>query len=247
VRHWIHREAGCDVRDLGGYEIILADAPWKYRVEGGRGAADKHYPTMGFAELCLLPVEKLAAPDSVLFLWGVFPMLFEAGALMKAWGFTYKNCGFAWIKTNKLQPTPFVGLGRWTRGNAEFCLMGVRGKPKRVDKAVQQIVEDNLVVAPVAAHSQKPPEVARRILRLMGDVPAIELFARAPSPGFDVWGSEVDSTVFLQPEGGTDEEAHVQHQRQPQHQQQRQPQRQCQHQPRPREAQAELSRARAAD
>lgn len=32
-------------------------------------------------------------------------------------------------------------------------------------------------------------------LKLMGDVPRIELFARMAVPGWDVWGNEVQSTV----------------------------------------------------
>jgi N6-adenosine-specific RNA methylase IME4 len=196
---WVHIESGEEVCKLGGYSVLLADCPWSYNVAGGRGAADKHYSTMSLAELCMLPVEQLAAPDAVLFLWGVWPQLLEAHAVMKAWGFAYKNCGFVWIKTNKLQPTPFVGLGRWTRGNSEFCLMGVRGKPQRADAAVQQIVDDSLVVTPINEHSAKPQEVRDRIMQLMGDVPAVELFARNRDPRFDVWGNEVESTIFLQP------------------------------------------------
>lgn len=210
--NFIHLEAGRTVAELGGYASLLVDPPWKYRVEGGRGAADKQYRTMSFAELCLLPVEQLAAPDSVLFMWAVFPMLFEAGALMKAWGFEYVNCGFVWVKTNPVTPTPFVGMGHWTRGNAELCLMGRRGKPSRVDAAVQQIVADNLVVSPVAEHSAKPAEVRNRITRLMGDVASIELFARERVDGWDCFGDQVEggSNVVLQPEGGVfHEEAHA--------------------------------------
>jgi N6-adenosine-specific RNA methylase IME4 len=206
VKRWLYRATGEEISSLGGFSVIYGDPCWKYRVQGGRGAADKQYQTMSLAELCLLPVEKLAAPDSVMFLWGVFPMLLEAGALMKAWGFEYKNCGFIWVKTNPISPTPFFGMGHWTRGNAEFCLLGVRGKPKRVDATVRQIVEDNLIVAPIGEHSAKPDEVRQRITRLMGeDQPAIELFARRPAPGWECWGNEVESTVVLE-YGGAHEE-----------------------------------------
>ena len=51
---------------------------------------------------------------------------------------------------------------------------------------VQQIVE-----APVEQHSRKPAEVRERIVRLLGDVPRIELFARERVPGWDAWGNEV--------------------------------------------------------
>ena len=45
--------------------------------------------------------------------------------------------------------------------------------------------------------SQKPEEARRRGEALMGDVPRIELFARASPPGWDVWGNEVASDIRL--------------------------------------------------
>lgn len=43
----------------------------------------------------------------------------------------------------------------------------------------------------VERHSRKPAEVRERIVRLLGDVPRIELFARERVPGWDAWGNEV--------------------------------------------------------
>lgn len=37
----------------------------------------------------------------------------------------------------------------------------------------------------------KPEETRRRIVKLLGDVPRIELFARQRSPGWDAWGNEI--------------------------------------------------------
>lgn len=178
--------------------MLYADPPWQYNAAGGRGAADKHYSTLSLGELCMLEVEKLAAPDAVLFMWATWPTLPDAFGLMRAWGFQYKNCGFIWAKTNKLQSTPFVGLGHWTRGNTEPCLLGVRGKPERLDAAVQQLVVDDLVVSPIGEHSQKPDAVRQRIVQLMGaDLPAIELFARRRAEGWECFGDETESTVVL--------------------------------------------------
>ena len=73
-------------------------------------------------------------------------------------------------------------------GNAELCLLARRpdGKPKRVKKDVR-----SLVVTPLGEHSAKPKEVHRRIERLMGDLPRIELFARDREPGWDAVGLEL--------------------------------------------------------
>ena len=70
-----------------------------------------------------MPVANLAAPDSALFLWATFPQLPEALRLIEAWGFTYKSVAFVWLKKNKKADSWFYGLGFWTRGNAEICLL----------------------------------------------------------------------------------------------------------------------------
>ena len=170
--------------------MIYADPPWRYTQKGLQGAAEKHYPTMGIDEICALPVADLAAQDSVLFLWATFPQLPEALRLIKAWGFQYKSVAFVWLKKNRKSESWFYGLGFWTRGNAEICLLATRGHPKRQAANVHQFI-----IAPIQEHSRKPDEARDKIVALMGDVPRVELFARQSPPGWDVWGNEVESTV----------------------------------------------------
>ena len=38
-------------------------------------------------------------------------------------------------------------------------------------------------------------ETVSDLMKLMGDVPRIELFARRKTEGFDVWGNEVESDI----------------------------------------------------
>ena len=147
---------------------------------------------MGIDALCALPVETLAAKDCLMFLWATFPMLPEALRLIQAWGFTFKTVAFVWLKRNKKSPTWFYGLGHWTRGNAEICLLATKGHPKRQSAGVHQ-----LIVSPVEQHSKKPDIVRDKIVALMGDLPRIELFARQKSPGWDVWGNEIESSITL--------------------------------------------------
>ena len=172
------------------YNIVLADPPWRYDNKGGQGVAENHYPTMDIEEICALPVAELAAPDSALFLWATFPMLPEALRVVSAWGFKFKTVAFVWIKQNRKAKTWFYGLGFWTRSNAEICLLATRGRPKRRDNSIHQ-----LIISPVEAHSKKPDEARDKIVRLMGDLPRVELFARQTPPGWDVWGNEVESTI----------------------------------------------------
>ena len=174
------------------FSIIYADPPWRYEQKNRQGSAELHYPTMSIEEICSLPVADLAAKDSVLFLWATFPQLPEALKVIKAWGFSYRSVAFVWIKRNRRSYSWFYGLGYWTRGNAEICLLAVKGHPKRKSTGVHQ-----LIVSPIERHSKKPDEARRKIVELMGDIPRVELFAREKKPGWDVWGNEVESAPEL--------------------------------------------------
>ena len=145
------------------YNVIYADPPWRYADKGCNGNAADHYPTMSFSEMRRLPVSSIAAKDCVLFMWATYPMMREALFLIDAWGFTYKSIAFQWVKQNRSGNGYFFGLGRWTRGNTEPCLIATKGKPQRVSNAVSQ-----LVVSPLREHSRKPAEVRDRIVELMG-------------------------------------------------------------------------------
>lgn len=175
------------------YNIIYADPPWKYDMSKGQGVAENYYRTMSIQEICNLPISEITEKDAVLFLWVTFPQLPEAFKVMKAWGFSYKTAAFVWVKQNKSGKGFFFGLGYWTRSNAEICLLGVKGHPKRISNKVFQ-----LIVSPLERHSKKPDEARRRIVELMGDLPRIELFARQETPGWDIWGNEVTSSPEFQ-------------------------------------------------
>lgn len=174
------------------YSVLYADPPWNYKDQGCGGAAAGHYPGMKVEEICKLPVGGVAAKDSVLFLWATYPMLKEALKVIEAWGFTYKSIAFQWIKLNPKSGTPFYGLGRWTRGNTEPCLIATKGKPKRLSASVFQLIQQ-----PRRRHSEKPQEARDKIVQLMGDLPRLELFARQTTPGWDVWGNELKNDIEL--------------------------------------------------
>lgn len=168
------------------YDIIYADPPWEYRDKACNGSCSQHYNTMSLVDICNLPIKKISGKNSILFLWTTYPFLAEALTVIKAWGFTYKTIGFQWVKLNKKSLTPFFGLGRWTRGNTEPCLIATKGKPSRIRKDVFQLIQ-----TPIQGHSKKPKEVREKIVCLMGNLPRIELFAREKTEGWDVWGDEM--------------------------------------------------------
>ena len=169
------------------YQVIYADPPWSYKDKKCNGNAAQHYDLMNINDICKIPIQDIADKDCVLFMWCTYPMLPEGLKLMEAWGFKYKSIGFQWIKLNKKNGKPFFGLGRWTRGNTECCLIGTKGKPKRVNNSVSQLIQ-----TPIEGHSKKPAIVREKIVELMGDIPRIELFARQEVEDWDCWGNEVN-------------------------------------------------------
>lgn len=169
------------------YSVILADPPWAYndKLTGHSFSLDHEYPTIGIEAIKALPVRPITTTDAVLFLWATSPNLPLAFDVMKSWGFKYKTVAFYWSK-RMASGKEVVNLGRWTMGNVELCLLGVKGHPKRVVRNVRQ-----LVTSVRGRHSEKPAEVRNRIEVLMGDVKRIELFARGPeAAGWDAWGNE---------------------------------------------------------
>jgi N6-adenosine-specific RNA methylase IME4 len=178
------------------YQIIYADPPWTYRdtqKSGGTAymGACARYPLMKTEDIYNLPVQKITAKDAVLFLWVTSPLLKEGIPCLEAWGFKYRTVAFCWSKRTK-HGKEVANMGRWTMGNIELCLLGVKGKPKRVARNIRQ-----LVTAERKRHSEKPDEVRTRIVNLMGDLPRVELFARQKPVGWDVYGNQVEGSITL--------------------------------------------------
>lgn len=185
----------------GGYKIIYADPPWHWKTYSKKGegrSAKNHYDVMDLKALKALPIQDIAAQDSVLLMWAIDPMLREALDVVEEWGFTYKTVGFYWAKLRKtvsveaganLNDKPWhFGTGYYTRANPEMCLLARRGKGvPRQSRSVRK-----LVVEPVREHSRKPDRIRGDIVDLFGDVPRIELFARSQSPGWSAWGNQTE-------------------------------------------------------
>lgn len=175
------------------YTLIYADPPWAYEDKcssGKRGAGHK-YPVMGVQEICRLPVWELAAESCLLAMWWVPTQPLEALKVVDAWGFKLITMkGFTWHKTyTKQTDKTAMGMGHLTRANSEDCLFAVKGRrPPRQDASIVQHF-----TAPRYEHSRKPDYVREMLVRLLGDVPRIELFARRSSHGFDVWGNQCES------------------------------------------------------
>jgi N6-adenosine-specific RNA methylase IME4 len=137
-------------------------------------------------DICALPVQSITDENCALILWATFPKLPEALRVMSAWGFRYATVAFNWFKTTK-SDSPFFGVGYYTKSNSEIALLGIKGKMKPVSNFISQVV-----ISKREQHSRKPEVVRGKIVELFGDLPRIELFARARTPGWDALGNEID-------------------------------------------------------
>lgn len=172
------------------YKCIYADPPWTFSSWSKKGegkSAQNHYGCMTLQELTELPVNLVSDDDCILFMWVTSPMIDDQIKVMENWGFEYKTIGFTWIKLNPKALTPFIGLGYYTRSNAEYCLIGTRGKPGRPkNKGISSVI-----MSPIREHSRKP-DVVRKHIMDMYDGPYLELFAREETDGWDYFGNETE-------------------------------------------------------
>ena len=171
------------------YDVIYADPPWTFKTFSNKGknrSPENHYDVMSLQDICNLPVNKISKDNSVLLMWVTDPLLDKAFKVIEAWGFKYKTVGFTWAETNRKSKGFFTGLGYWTRGNPEMCLLATKGKPKRISKSVPQ-----LVIEQRREHSRKPDIIYNHIENLL-EGSYIELFARTQRSGWDSWGNQTN-------------------------------------------------------
>lgn len=168
------------------YGVILADPEWSFEnwseETGGSRSAANHYPTSPTAAIAARGVGAIAAPDCVLLLWAIIPMLPDAFAVMAAWGFAYRSHQ-VWLKDR-------TGAGYWFRARHELLLLGVRGAPPCPAPGEQP---ESVIEAKAGRHSEKPEAALAWIETAFPNLPKIELNRRGPPrPGWDAWGLEAE-------------------------------------------------------
>ena len=158
------------------YNIIYADPPWEYKESGsGNRVVKAHYQTMKLEEIIKLPIQSICDEKSILFLWVTFPRLREGLEVIEKWNFQYYGLGFDWVKLSK-NGKPSWGMGYYTRQNSEICLIGVKDRKHRIKPQRRDIL--SVIHSPRREHSRKPDEARENIVKICGDLPRIELFAR---------------------------------------------------------------------
>lgn len=186
-----------ELRALGEarFSTILADPPWQFSNRTGKVAPEHRrlhrYETMSLEELSSLPVGRLAAGRSHLYLWVPNALIVEGIEIMRRWGFDYKT-NLIWYKVRKDGGPDGRGVGFYFRNVTEVVLFGVRGKLRTRCRGRRQV---NLFATCKREHSRKPDELYD-IVEACSPGPYLELFARHPRPGWTQWGDELAMAAY---------------------------------------------------
>ena len=186
------------------YQIIYADPPWQFSSRLINGSGNKShnigtrrnedkYPSLSNKEIMSLPIASISEQECVLFIWTTNAHLENYINVINAWGFKYKTVAFIWNKKEK-SGKQVKQRGFYTTSGSELCLLSTKGIAYHL---IQSRKENQIVDSPRTEHSTKPDEVRKRIERMYGDLPRIELFARQKTKGWDTWGNEIESDVEL--------------------------------------------------
>ena len=165
------------------YSTILADPPWDVNQKGNYGAVNI-YQLLTLDEIKAMPVVDLAEENAHCWLWVTNGTLEYGFDVLRAWGFTPRS-QFYWIKNG-------LGLGVYLRNCVEICILGTRGRSPVLFKA-----QPNWGFFPRQGHSHKPEEMHKIIERVSPGPKRLELFARRPFAGWDVWGNEIRSDIDI--------------------------------------------------
>lgn len=100
--------------------------------------------------------------DGLIFLWVTGRAMELGRECLKLWGYERVD-ELIWVKTNQLQRIIRTGrTGHWLNHGKEHCLVGLKGKPKNLNRGL----DCDVIVAEVRATSHKPDEVYGIIERL---------------------------------------------------------------------------------
>ncbi len=189
------------------YKTIYVDPPWPEKGGGKiKRGADKHYNTLSIPQIkgeepieldgekfyMDYFIEYLTDEDNGthLYLWTTNNYLKEAFEIIEYWGYNYITT-ITWVKNQQ-------GLGQYYRGLSEHCLFA------RTDEILPYRELDNgkraqgktAFFEEKGKHSQKP-EKMREWIEKVSHPPRVELFAREPSKGWDIWGKEVSEGLEI--------------------------------------------------
>lgn len=185
------------------YNVVCMDPPWKYEGDPNKDqAAGKHYRCLTVSEMIdEFPVRDVLAIDNAVFVWATGPKLHHAIELIDGMDLYYRGVAFVWVKTTKTGKV-ISGQGvrpSYVKPTTEYLLVASTKKQGRslklATEAMPQVFMDEetiLAPRPGNIHSKKPSVFYKRIEDLfLPGVRRLEMFAREPRDGWDVFGNEV--------------------------------------------------------
>ena len=186
------------------YDVIYADPPWSYYNDQSvnpdcttvKGMRRPPYPVLSIKDICSFPISQIAKDNSILFIWTTDYHLGKCiSEVIPAWGFEYKTIGFVWAKKSPKTGKQISFMGAYTKkSGCELCLIATKGKDAH--KLVINHKVNSFIEFPRMEHSKKPDLIRQSIEDLCGeDRDKIELFAKQNSPGWDVFGNQVENSI----------------------------------------------------
>lgn len=180
------------------YRTIVADPPWAYDEgwPGFRSAGPRRplpYSSMTFDQMQRIDVARLIEPEGYLFLWTTSRYIESAYNLVRAWGFTPRQV-LVWCKPPRGQ-----GPGGMFAITTEFVILAQRIGPAshaRGKRTTGQRIDTSWFQWPRRRHSEKPEEFYSMVEQVAPG-PYLEMFARRPRLGWDVWGDEAPNPVDI--------------------------------------------------
>lgn len=183
------------LEEMGRYATVVIDPPWKLAPVGltaalNGGSAPHYYASlpydmMDFEAIRALPVDRVLADDSRLFLWTInkfLPLSFE---LLEHWGLSYSYT-MTWVKSNGAQ---YPGGPQF---NSEWCIVGKKGKPQFRETKSFAIAN----FWKWQGQSVKPEEFYD-LLRRITPSPRLDIFGQRRIAGFESWGMEAPDEPAL--------------------------------------------------
>ena len=172
------------------FATVMADPPWRFQNATGKVAPEhrrlNRYATMTLDDIKALPLPRIAAEPSHLYLWVPNALLPEGLAVMAAWGFRYK-ANVVWHKVRRDGGSDGRGVGFYFRNVTELLLFGVLGKNARTLPPGRTRV--NMLQTRKREHSRKPDE-QYGLIESCSPGPYLELFGRGIRDGWTTWGDQ---------------------------------------------------------
>lgn len=183
---------------MTAYRTIVADPPWQPTLGAtwesrmrDKAGPQRFYDTLSVEQIIAHRPE--IAPQAHVYIWCLSAHVDWGYAVAAAWGAEPITL-LTWKK-------PGLGAGRF-RCNTEHVLVarvGPRaGNPFGQGGRHAQATDGTLFEWPRGRHSEKPQEFYDLVERLSPE-PRLEMYARQPRSGWDVWGLEAQGNVVREP------------------------------------------------